>query len=233
MKIKGLQKLTLIDYPGKFACTIFLFGCNFRCGFCHNPELVVREEETEFSKQEVLEFLEKRKAVLKGVCITGGEPLLTLDKDFVREIKKLGYLVKIDTNGSFPDKLKELIEKGFVDFVAMDVKTSQEKYNEVGGAEVELKNIEESMRLIANSGIEHEFRTTIVESVHSKDDLIEMAKWINEVVGKKPKILVLQRFKNSGKFIDDRYLKVGDTSESFLTEIKFLIKDYFERVKVR
>ncbi|HKL23166.1 MAG TPA: radical SAM protein, partial [Candidatus Nanoarchaeia archaeon] len=109
MKIKGIQKTTLIDYPGKIACTLFLFGCNFRCGFCHNPELVIKEEVQDIDEKEILNFLEKRKGKLEGVCITGGEPFLTLDKNFIKKIKEKGYFVKIDTNGSFPEKLKDFI----------------------------------------------------------------------------------------------------------------------------
>src|SRR3989338_8819499 len=130
MLIKGLQKLTLIDYPGNVACTVFLHGCNFRCGFCHNPELVNNPSLAgrTIPEKEVLDFLERLRGVLDGVCFTGGECLISLDKSFVRKVKEMGYFVKIDTNGSFPDKLKEFIDEKLVDFVAMDVKASPEKY---------------------------------------------------------------------------------------------------------
>ena len=233
MKIKGLQKLTLIDYPNKFAATIFLFGCNFRCGFCHNPELVLKDDEEFFSKREVLDFLKKRIGMLDGVCITGGEPLLTLEEDFLREIKSLGFLIKIDTNGSFPEKLQNLINKKLVDFIAMDLKTSREKYNEVANSQVDLEKIEQSLRMIINSDLNYEFRTTIVENIHSKEDLVLMGKWVNEIVGRKPKILVLQKFKNSGKFIDEKFLKINDTSENFIQELKFAVREFFDEVRIR
>ena len=142
MKIKGLQKLTLIDYPGKLACTIFLFGCNFRCGFCHNPELVINDYLPEISQEKIIDFLQRKKKYLDAVCFTGGEPLITLEEDFIRKIKSLGYLIKIDTNGSFPDKLREYISKGLVDFVAMDVKSGREKYSHVCGIEVDILKID-------------------------------------------------------------------------------------------
>ena len=150
MLIKGFQKTTLIDYPEKIACTIFLHGCNFRCGFCHNPELVLTSNSKEYSQKEILDFLEKRKKYLDAVCITGGEPLATLEKNFVKKIKSLGYLIKIDTNGSFPEKLKEFLDENLVDFVSMDIKSSKEKYLFVVGKSVDFEKIEESMKLVSD-----------------------------------------------------------------------------------
>ena len=131
MKISGLQKTTLIDYPGEVACTLFLYGCNFRCGFCHNPEIVIRDFEEGFSEENILNFLKERKGKLDAVCITGGEPLMSLDLDFVKKIKEIGYKIKVDTNGSFPNRLKEMVDLGLVDYVAMDIKAAKKNYSKV------------------------------------------------------------------------------------------------------
>jgi pyruvate formate lyase activating enzyme len=222
----------LIDYPEKIACTLFLHGCNFRCGFCHNPGLVLYEPEKIYSEKEILRFLEKRKNQLEGVCITGGEPLLSVDLDFLKEIKKLGYSIKIDTNGSFPEKLKELISKKLVDFVAMDIKSSKENYEKIIKSNFNLNKIEESIRLV--SSLEnYEFRTTIVEGIHDLDELKKIAIWLNEVLGKKPKKFCLQGFKNKENLLDENFRSKKDTSKEFVKELKEKIKDYFEKVEIR
>ena len=229
MKIAGLQKVTLVDYPGEVACTIFLFGCNFRCGFCYNPALVIGASlgdaldgqcsgkamggTDSFSEEYVLDFLKKRVGKLDAVCITGGEPLMSLDFDFVRKIRDLGFKVKIDTSGSFPSKLKEVIDLGLVDYIAMDVKSCKEDYSRVAAVDVDVSKIEESMRIVNDfdrrfGGSEvrgfgcGEFRTTIVGRLHSKDCVIGMAKWVNDVCGVKPERFFLQGFKAKGNFID-------------------------------
>lgn len=232
MKIAGFQKLTLIDYPKKIACTLFLHGCNFRCGFCHNPELVLYEPEKIYSEKKILEFLEKRKSQLDGVCITGGEPLLSLDLNFLKKIKELGYLIKIDTNGSFPEKLKEIINNKFVDFVSMDIKSSKEKYKEIVNSEIDLEKIEESIKLI--SFLEnYEFRTTIIEGIHDLDEVKKISIWLNEITGKKPKKFCLQGFKNKGKLLNENFRNKKDISREFLKKLKEEIKDYFDEVEIR
>ncbi len=232
MKIMGLQKTTLIDYPGKIACTLFLYGCNFKCGFCHNPELVLRPEGKEYSRGEIFEFLTKRKEYLEGICITGGEPLLNLDLEFLERIKRLGYLIKIDTNGGFPEKLKEMIEKGVVDFVAMDIKSSKENYNKVINSNIDIDKIEKSMKLV--SGLkEHEFRTTIIEGIHDVEEVKKIAIWLNKVIGRKPKKFYLQGFKNQEKLLDENFKRKENTSEKFLNELKEGVKDYFDGVEIR
>jgi len=231
MKIFELQKVTLIDYPGKIACTIFLFGCNFRCGFCHNKSLVIKEDREEISKEEVLEFLKKRKEYLGGVCFTGGEPLMTLEGEFLKQIKSLNYFIKIDTNGSFPEKLKEFIIKGFVDYIAMDIKSSREKYSEVVNVNVDLKKIEESIKIISLLP-EYEFRTTIIEDIHTEEEVLKMVKWLNEIVGRKPKKLVFQGFKVKGDLLDSEFELKKNTSEEYLKKLKDLVKDYFEEVDI-
>ena len=164
MRISGFQKMTLLDFPGRVACTVFTFGCNLRCPFCHNASLVVGGGEAEFSKEEILAYLKKRTGLLDGVCITGGEPLLQSDiADFIKEIKALGYAVKLDTNGCYPEKLKELVLGGLVDYVAMDVKNCFSKYGQtVGIKDFDVSPIKESAAFLISSGIDFEFRTTIV-----------------------------------------------------------------------
>ncbi len=233
MKILGLQKVTLIDYPEKIACTLFIFGCNFRCGFCHNPNLVVEGKDfEEYLQKEIFEFLKSRKKYLEGICITGGEPLLTLKKEFLKKIKELGYLIKIDTNGSFPEKLKEFIGEGLVDFVAMDIKNSQEKYEKTINVKIDLTKIEESIKLISQLK-NYEFRTTIIEGLHEIKDVEKISKWLNEVAGKKPEKFVLQGFKKEAKLLDEDFKKIKNTGEEFLNEIKEKIKNYFKEIKVR
>ncbi len=178
MKIAGLQKTTLIDYPGKIACTIFLYGCNFRCGFCYNPNLVTKEFDKGFSEEEILSFLKKRKGKLEAVCITGGEPLISLDEDFLKKIKELGFLIKIDTNGSYPKKLKELVEKKLVDYIAMDIKGSKKNYQKITNSNIPLEKIEESIKIIHDFG-NYEFRTTIVDKFHDEKEIESLGEWIN------------------------------------------------------
>lgn len=232
MKIAGLQKTTLIDYPEKVACTIFLHGCNFRCGFCHNPELVIKENDKEISQEEVLEFLKKRVGQLDGVCITGGEPLLNIDEEFLRKIKSLSYDIKIDTNGSFPEKLEELLEKELVDFVAMDIKCSPEKYSKVTSFE-NIRDIEKSIKLITERAKDYEFRTTIVEDIHSLEEIKKLAEWLSGLVEKRIKKFVLQGFKNSGKFIDDSFKFKKDIEEKELIQLKEVFKEISEKVEIR
>ena len=232
MKIMGLQEATLIDYPGKIACTIFLYGCNFKCGFCHNPGLVLKPEGKEYSREEIFEFLKKRKEYLDGICITGGEPLVSLDLEFLNRIRGLGYSIKIDTNGGFPEKLKEIIEKGLVDFVAMDIKSSKEKYNEIINSDVDVGKIEKSMKLVSGLN-DYEFRTTIIRGIHDIEEVKKIAVWLNKIIGKKPKKFCLQGFKTQKKLIDESFEKKKNTSEIFLNELKEEVKDYFEEVKIR
>jgi pyruvate formate lyase activating enzyme len=233
MKISGLQKVTLIDYPGRVACTLFLFGCNFRCGFCHNPDLILEKRETPtYSEEEILKFLESRKNYLDGVCITGGEPLLTLEKTFLKKVKEMGFLIKLDTNGSFPKKLKELIEEKLVDFVAMDIKNSPEKYSRTIEIPLDLKKIEESIKIISEMD-NYEFRTTIVETLHDLEDISKIGKWLEKIVGEKSKRFVLQGFKGEEKLLNENFRKIPNTQESELKEMKKIAENYFEEVEIR
>lgn len=199
MRISGFQKMTLLDYPGKVACTIFTSGCNFRCPFCHNASLVTHiDKSVSFSEEEILEYLKKRKGILDGVCITGGEPLLQVDIiDFLTKIKEIGYSVKLDTNGSFPQKLEKIINKQLVDYVAMDIKNSKEKYPQtVGIANFDISPIEKSVEILKTSGIDYEFRTTVVAEFHEPQDIVAAAEWI-----KGAKRYFLQNFVDSGDLI--------------------------------
>ena len=232
MRISGLQKTTLIDYPGEVACTIFLHGCNFRCGFCYNPDLVVGGFEGKFSEEGVLEFLRKRVGKLDAVCITGGEPLMTLDFDFVRKIKEMGYKVKIDTNGSFPNRLREMIEAGLVDYVAMDIKGEREDYSKIADVNVDIGKVEESIKMIHDFG-KYEFRTTIVGRFHDAYSVMAMARWLNRICGGKPKRFFLQGFKSGHKMVDVGFSVEESVSEKFLEELRECVGEYFEEVGVR
>lgn len=181
MRIAGLQKLTLLDFPGRTAATVFLPGCNFRCPFCHNAELVIENKSTDnISTDEFFAFLEKRRGLLDGVCITGGEPLLQHDlPDFCARIKQKGFAVKLDTNGSFPERLRELIEVELVDYVAMDIKNTRERYGETAGVvSIDLASLQDSIDFLMDGQLPYEFRTTVVRELHSPDDLLSIARWI-------------------------------------------------------
>lgn len=201
LKIGGLQKMTLLDYPGKAACTIFLSGCNFKCPFCHNRDLVfIPERYDYFDVNEVMEYLEKRKGILDGVCISGGEPLLQENlQSLIIRIRDMGYQIKLDTNGAYPKRLKQIVEEGLVDYVAMDVKNSPQKYARTLGMNPEafsLEPIEESIEFLKTSGIEHEFRTTVVRELHTAEDLIEIGRWIGP-----DQNYYLQQYMDSGNVI--------------------------------
>ncbi|MDO4867587.1 MAG: anaerobic ribonucleoside-triphosphate reductase activating protein [Clostridia bacterium] len=180
MKIHGLQKMTLLDFPGRVACTVFLGGCDFRCPFCHNFELVDGSAPAIMEDGELFAFLEKRRGLLDGVAITGGEPCLRPDlPDLLRRIRALGYGVKLDTNGTHPALLKAILDEGLADYVAMDVKNSPEKYAQTVGLEaVDLAPIRESVRLLLSGGVDYEFRTTVVDELHAAADFEAIGAWI-------------------------------------------------------
>ncbi len=203
LHILGLQKLTLLDYPGKVACTIFLGGCNFRCPFCHNRPLVVNPDfSAAIAQENVLAFLEKRRGVLDGVCITGGEPLLSDSIfNFAHTIKQMGFEVKVDTNGCFPERLEKLIASGDADYVAMDIKNSPSHYAQTAGLDsLDLAPIKKSVQLLLRGTVSYEFRTTVVRELHTKEDFEEIALWIAGA-----KQYFLQNFVDSGALIQDGY----------------------------
>lgn len=211
MRIAGLQKLTLLDFPGKVACTMFTAGCNFRCPFCQNASLVLPEKFGQpFSEEEILSFLRKRQGVLDGVAITGGEPMLHADlPDFLRKIRELGFLVKLDTNGSFPDRLAEVLEEGLVDYVAMDVKNAPDRYAEtVGLTAMDLTAIDRSRSLLMEGKVDYEFRTTVVKGLHTKESLLDAARWIEGA-----KAWYLQQYRSSGEILNDFGLDAFEETE--------------------
>ena len=180
MKIQGLQKMTLLDFPGRVACTVFLGGCDFRCPFCHNGELLDGSAPALLDDQELLRFLKGRKGLLDGVAITGGEPLLRRDlNELLRSIRELGFAVKVDTNGNHPEALEGLLREGLVDYVAMDIKNSPERYAlTVGLRELDLAPIRRSVEMLMHSDIPYEFRTTVVDELHRAEDFEAIGRWI-------------------------------------------------------
>ena len=202
MRIGGFQKFSLIDYPKKMAAVIFTQGCNFRCPFCYNPDLVLPEKYVQpINEEEILGFLEKRKSHLTGVVVTGGEPTIQRDlADFLRKIKGLGYAVKLDTNGNDPDVLAMLLAEGLVDYIAMDIKTFLARYSEATGVDINIENIKRSIDLIVNSEIDYHFRTTLIRKFISSNDLENIYKILDEAKAKK---YVIQRFDVKLRLLDE------------------------------
>lgn len=283
VEIGGIQKSTLIDYPGKMACTVFLIGCNFRCPFCYSSELVLPEKiklQPKISAKDFFDFLKERKGLLDGVVICGGEPTMNEDlPDFIKKIKKLGYLIKLDTNGSNPEMLRELIEGGMrtlakrdslssltslplrgnslIDYVAMDIKaplgvkiqkskteplfmeakakkrisfpspSKSQKYDVAAKVKVDLDKIKKSIEIIKNSGLGYEFRTTVVPTIHIKEDIIEIARELSPA-----QKYYLQNFKPE-KTIDPKFERIKPYSKNFLREIKKEISRFFDICEVR
>lgn len=229
MRLGGIQKLTLLDYPGTVACTVFTLGCNMRCPFCHNALLVTKTEEAEvYPEEEFFAFLNKRHGILDGVCVTGGEPLLQSDAgEFIAKIKALGYKVKLDTNGSFPDRLEEILKSGNVDYVAMDIKNSPEKYAEtVGIPGFDVSKIQRSIEIIRSSGVEYEFRTTVVAPLHNGESIAGAA----EMVKGSPRYF-LQNFVDSGNLISGEGMS-GLTDEE-LNNALAKAKDFIPQAQIR
>jgi pyruvate formate lyase activating enzyme len=199
LKICGLQKLSMVDYPGKLAATVFTGGCNLRCPFCHNALLVTRLTESPvLDENEVLQFLASRRGLLDGMVLSGGEPLLQAGAvDFLEKVRKLGFFIKVDTNGCYPWVLAEILRLGLADYVAMDIKNRPEKYAEtVGIPGFSLDHIEKSIQLLRSSGVDHEFRTTVVREFHTADDIAAIAQWLGEAPA-----YYLQNFEDSGNLI--------------------------------
>lgn len=229
MLISGLQKLTLLDYPGLVACTVFTGGCNFRCPFCHNAPLVLPEELAhDTDEEQVLSFLKKRVGVLDGVAITGGEPLLHSDIGaFLEKVRALGFRIKLDTNGSFPDRLMDIVRAGLVDMVAMDIKNSPELYAKTAGiGRLDLDAIERSKDFLLSGSVDYEFRTTVVKGLHSRESVRDAAKWISGA-----KEYYLQQFKDSGHVLDIRGLGAYDEAE--MHSLADAAAEYVPSVQVR
>ncbi|WP_297711678.1 anaerobic ribonucleoside-triphosphate reductase activating protein [Dysosmobacter sp.] len=228
MRICGLQKLAMVDFPGKLAATVFTGGCNLRCPFCHNAPLVTHLEEAEhFSEEEVLDFLRRRQGLLDGVVLSGGEPLLHDGVGaFLRKVRDLGFAVKLDTNGCFPDALASLLEEGLLDYVAMDIKNQPEKYPlTVGVSGFDIAPVRESVHLLARSGVDYEFRTTAVREFHTAEDFLAIGRWLEGA----PRYFI-QNFVDSGNL-------VGTGCHGFspqeLQAFAALLQPFFNTVDVR
>ena len=228
MLLRGLQKTTLLDFPGNVACTVFTGGCNFRCPFCHNASLIENLSSDErLSKENFFAFLEKRKGLTDGVCITGGEPLLQKDiLPFIKRIKEMGFLVKLDTNGSYPSALRSLVEEGLLDYVAMDIKNAKSAYLETAGTEKDiLPAIEESVSFLKSGRVPYEFRTTVVKGFHTEERMKEIGLWLGDV----PHYFI-QNFSDAGEVLTGG---LSGFTPSELNALLAAVTPYIPNAKVR
>jgi len=230
MNIGGFQKVTLIDYPGKIAATVFTVGCNFLCPYCHNSELVdgkKSKNQPRTDQTEIFKFLATRQGLLEGVCITGGEPTLQSDlPEFIKKIKDLGFLVKLDTNGSNPQMLADLLEEKLIDFVAMDIKAPLEKYKKVVGENINLEDIQRSVDLV-RSAPDYEFRTTVLPVLHTRKDILSIGRWLQG-----SKKYYLQQFKPN-KTLDLTFEKEKPFEWDKIASLSQILKIFFDQVEVR
>lgn len=228
MIIKGFQKLTLLDFPGRTACTVFTAGCNFRCGFCHNALLVTETDDTFVPENEFFDFLKTRVGILDGVAITGGEPLLQKGiKEFMRKIRALGFMIKLDHNGTKPELLKEIIDEGLVDYVAVDIKNSPEKYAmTVGLNELDITPIKKTVDILVNGSVDYEFRTTVNDELFTIEDFKKIGEFI-----KGAKRFFIQQFKDSGNLIEKDFF--SPCPKETLELFKSTVAPYVESVEIR
>ena len=228
MKLAGVQKLTLLDFPSVVACTVFTLGCNFKCPFCHNAHLLDGECKDRIDEESVLSFLKQRQGILEGVVMTGGEPLLHRDiGDFLSKIKELGYLIKIDTNGTNPSLLRELVEKKLVDYVAMDVKNSPEEYAlATGAASIDIEAVSESKDFLLSGAVDYEFRTTVVKGIHTEESILSLAKWISTADK-----YYLQQFKDSGALLAPKGL--SEFSYDEMKRLQALVTPFVRTAEIR
>ncbi len=230
MLLGGLQKVSLVDYPGRVAATVFTAGCNFLCPFCHNPELVQigkYRNQLFLPDEEFFDFLKTRRGLIDGVVVSGGEPTLQEGLgEFLKKIKAMGFLTKLDTNGAKPEVLKDLAEKNLVDYLAMDIKGPLEKYGQIVGTNIDFEKIHESTEL-ARGFPDYEFRTTVVPKFHKKEDFLSIAKWLDGA-----KKYFLQQFRPEKTF-DESFAKIRPYSDEKLAEFCQLIKPFFETCEVR
>lgn len=227
MLLKGLQKLTLLDFPGKVACTVFTGGCNFRCPFCHNASLVTHLTDEVIDENEFFSFLKKREGILEGVCVSGGEPTLQPDLyNFIKRIKELGFAVKLDTNGYRPDVIRMLCNDGLLDYVAMDIKNSPEKYSLTTAVEnLDFTKIRESAEFLMNGNIDFEFRTTVVSELHKHEDFEAIGKWLK---GDEP--YFLQSFIDSGDTVEKGF---NSPLENEMNDFLGTIVQYIPKAQIR
>lgn len=232
MIIAGLEKLTLLDYPGKLAAIVFTYGCDMRCPYCHNPELVVDElnRDLVYSEEQVLDFLGRRIGKLDALVITGGEPSMHRDlEDFIKRVKEMGFLVKLDTNGGSPDRVRSIAGSNIVDYWAMDLKFGPKLYAQGlgGGRKISGDAVRESAQLIMESGADYEFRTTFVRGLHDKETVQEIGEML-----KGSKIYYIQNFR-AGKSIDPSYTSEKSFTRTELEEFKDIMENYVEKVVIR
>jgi len=229
MEIKGFIPVSLLDYPGKICSIIFLPHCNFHCPYCQNPDLIIAPEKIEtIPIDEILSYLKEKKKWIDGVCLTGGEPCLHKDlPELIEKIKSLGLLIKLDTNGTNPKMLEQLLVKKLLDYIAMDIKAPKEKYELITKTKVNMNYIERSVQLIKNSGIDYEFRTTVLPALHSEQDIIEIGKWL---VGSKK--YFLQQFR-AEKTLDLAFQNEKPFSKEEMLRLCEIAKPYFEKCEVR
>ncbi len=233
MLIAGIHTLTLLDYPGKIACIIFTAGCNFRCGFCHNPQFVLPEEIQKYQasglipEEKIFSFLESRRGLLDGVVISGGEPTIhpNLPK-FLKRIKNLGFLVKLDTNGTNPDSLNNIINSKNVDYIAMDIKSSLKKYSQIVECEIDKEAIKKSRNLIMSSGIDYEFRTTVLSEFHDESEIEEIAKFCKDA-----KKFTIQNFRNQ-KVLNPEYQNYHGFTKEELNQLKTISEKYVSKAEI-
>ncbi len=232
MIISGLQKMTLLDYPGRVACTVFLQGCNFRCPFCHNSGLLGAAQTDTVATEALLEFLRKRSGMLDGVCITGGEPTLQADlPQLLRQIKALGYAIKLDTNGSQPTMLKHLIRENLIDYVAMDIKNCPDRYAETIGDFQFPAQIERSIVFLTEGTVDYEFRTTVVDELHTEENISAMGQWLAQLAPKgKAKRLFLQPYADRDSVLQSG---LSTPSSEKLERFKAILAPYTEFVAIR
>ena len=232
MRIVGLQKMTLLDYPGKVACTVFLGGCNFSCPFCHNSELLDGSAESVMEAGELLAFLEKRQGLLDGVCITGGEPTLQKDlPELLASIKALGFAVKLDTNGYRPEVLKDLVGRGLVEYVAMDVKNSPDRYAETAGLPgLDIARIEESLSFLLSGAVDYELRTTVAEPLHDRQTMAGIGRWLEKLSKNKARRFFIQPFTDRDTVMFAG-LKTPETAE--LMGFQEILTPFAEQVSIR
>lgn len=234
MLIAGVEKLTTLDFPGRLAAVVFTPGCNFRCGFCHNPHLVdgnrLKETKDDIIPEEsFFNFLRQREGLLEGVCVSGGEPTIQPDLvEFSLKIKKAGFLVKIDTNGTNPKILEDLIKEKAVDFFAMDIKTNPSNYKDIAGVDFPVKEVERSKELIQNCGLPHEFRTTVIKNKHTSEIFKNIGEWIRGADN-----YYIQNFRNKTALLDEGYKNMEGFSGEELLEIKSLMEKYVKRCGIR
>ena len=226
MQIAGLQKLTVLDFPGKVACTLFTPGCNFLCPFCHNGELVFDREKHRIPEEDFFAFLHKRHGLLDGVCISGGEPTLQKDlEDFILRVREMGYQVKLDTNGTRPEVLANLLDEGLLDYVAMDVKSGPKGYSRAAGVLVDLVNVQRSVDMLMAGETPYEFRTTLGRGLHGPEDMTAMGKWLQGA-----SILALQTFVDAGSVIQPG---LSAFSPQEMRDMADLVTPYVDQVLVR